>query len=135
MNDHLRMVIIGHISSHAPVLRGAARHSLVNTLLMIIRGAGFQSTHPCGVQLGRKYLIVTKQQFQSTHPLKGATVSPRLPRGYRLFQSTHPCWVRQVLYPQSSSHSTFQSTHPLKVRRVTNSAPKFVILFQSTHLI
>ena len=54
--------------------------------------AEFQSTHPLRGATGRALIEVNRALFQSTHPLRGAT-----PKARRI------CWAR-----------TFQSTHPLR---------------------
>ena len=100
----------------------------------------FQSTHPRGVRLGKKYHLLPAVEFQSTHP-RGV----RLPLGvygfvWSRFQSTHPRGVRpgasglrhtyrrgfnprtrvgcDARPPMRKPNRTrFQSTHPRGVRQ------------------
>ena len=51
----------------------------------------FNPRTPCGVRLGYKIYFDISQIFQSTHPLRGATLtSAAISRSCRRFQSTHP---------------------------------------------
>ena len=58
---------------------------------------------------------MTAQQFQSTHPVWGATPSYDTPTALsRLFQSTHPVWGATALLDLDALRgSKFQSTHPV----------------------
>ena len=72
----------------------------------------FQSTHPlrgATVQIGGIFLIY---EFQSTHPLRGAT------------RRLRSCMLR---------HAKFQSTHPLRGATFSNIERKIDSVFQSTH--
>ena len=97
----------------------------------------FNPRTPCGVRRDDKFVCRLFVRFQSTHPLRGATI--KLVKSYQWwkFQSTHPlrgatcCWcgkkqeahhfnprtpcgVRPLLPRQSTDFSLFQSTHPLR---------------------
>ena len=53
--------------------------------------------------------------FQSTHPLRGATVNVRVPlQCWRDFNPRTPCGVRPRTFCKPLNHALFQSTHPLR---------------------
>ena len=53
--------------------------------------------------------------FQSTHPLRGATVRNLIPNLFRVdFNPRTPCGVRRETEDFSAAHKIFQSTHPLR---------------------
>ena len=76
----------------------------------------FQSTHPLrGATVEGGITVVESWLFQSTHPLRGATPPRFLSIGGKPFQSTHPLrgatrWRRT----HADARSKFQSTHPLR---------------------
>ena len=99
----------------------------------------FNPRTPCGVRRVENQDENQTDRFQSTHPLRGATIKPFFVAAACLFQSTHPlrgatrpdcfwqeqqtkyfnprtpCGVRQ--YPrrlETGRHVPFQSTHPLR---------------------
>ena len=81
----------------------------------------FQSTHPLRgatlVMHGRALLEI----FQSTHPLRGATYS----RAFSYVTVSHfnprtPCGVRQSAPARAACISAFQSTHPLRGATYSN---------------
>ena len=87
------------------------------------RKAQFQSTHPVRGATSRGHLCRDVCPFQSTHPVRGATRDGRRRKVARLFQSTHP--VRGAT--RQASHNAvdnrqFQSTHPVR------GATSFVML-------
>ena len=54
-------------------------------------------------------------RFQSTHPLRGATLPLPTPAPWGCnFNPRTPCGVRQRLAHRAASHAAFQSTHPLR---------------------
>ena len=75
----------------------------------------FQSTHPMrGATLLGDFLHVSNQ-FQSTHPMRGATSSSDTPFiVYVLFQSTHPMRGATSPPPAIPFAVAFQSTHPMR---------------------
>ena len=87
----------------------------------------FNPRTPCGVRrdphdAGRKGGL----QFQSTHPVRGATFSSHPPSSPALFQSTHPVrgatpWTASAIVKLSK----FQSTHPVRgaTRQIRQSRP------------
>ena len=77
----------------------------------------------------------TQSQFQSTHPLRGAT-SWRFQFLSRSadFNPRTPCGVRPGLESISLPQSTFQSTHPLRgATAIFNRVEFDTFTFQSTH--
>ena len=76
----------------------------------------------------------TQSQFQSTHPLRGAT-SWRFQFLSRSadFNPRTPCGVRPGLESISLPQSTFQSTHPLRGATKTRRRLGRSLIFQSTH--
>ena len=84
----------------------------------------FQSTHPlrgATAHLGRK---ACRCRFQSTHPLRGATRSPRVSLALlRNFNPRTPCGVRPRRKAAFTASRSFQSTHPL--RGATAKLPKY----------
>ena len=99
----------------------------------------------------------TQSQFQSTHPLRGATswrfqflsrsadFNPRTPCGVRpglesislpqsTFQSTHPLRGATAIFNRVEFDTfTFQSTHPLRGATKTRRRLGRSLIFQSTH--
>ena len=75
----------------------------------------FNPRTPCGVRLGRPYKYLYTTEFQSTHPLRGATVSCALMRSTQWISIHAPLagcdWNRGRSCPQGR---IFQSTHPLR---------------------
>ena len=74
----------------------------------------FNPRTPCGVRLffGMADLLVV--QFQSTHPVWGATGKPPFnPPGERDFNPRTPCGVRRIRDFLSQHTRKFQSTHPV----------------------
>ena len=97
----------------------------------------FNPRTPCGVRLSVCSSSESSKTFQSTHPLRGATLIGRFGRFVLLFQSTHPlrgatmavdgcgdCFVISIHAPLAGCDSAkyafsaalelFQSTHPLR---------------------
>ena len=75
----------------------------------------FNPRTPCGVRLSRKGLFNMLSKFQSTHPLRGATMPKlTLTRQFHNFNPRTPCGVRHRLRRLSASIPIFQSTHPLR---------------------
>ena len=97
----------------------------------------FNPRTPCGVRLNKMFGLPPILKFQSTHPLRGATLCDRF-RHRRGAISIHaplagcdarqiplclrpedfnprtPCGVRQRYAFASDAHDLFQSTHPLR---------------------
>ena len=78
--------------------------------------AEFQSTHPLRGATTVGAQAVFTDGFQSTHPLRGATRPTRvmLPFVRRNFNPRTPCGVRRRLYNNPWAVFKFQSTHPLR---------------------
>ena len=55
----------------------------------------------------------TRETFQSTHPVWGATRGNQSIQGNDRFQSTHPVWGATLVRYQYITASRFQSTHPV----------------------
>ena len=76
----------------------------------------FNPRTPCGVRQFKLELKILMLTFQSTHPMRGATVHRgRSGASCAQFQSTHPM-RGATLHPLLSAHSQqrFQSTHPMR---------------------
>ena len=129
------------ISIHAP-LAGCDTLSVY----LAIRSYNFNPRTPCGVRRKVQSNIRGRRQFQSTHPLRGATsgnvidltfvsISIHAPlagcdqiqahgRRYgRNFNPRTPCGVRPSISSGSTGIPSFQSTHPLR-------GATFIFLFQ-----
>ena len=74
----------------------------------------FNPRTPCGVRLSSPNISMMVSTFQSTHPVRGATVIKNYAALLRLFQSTHP--VRGATDPTDppGTYREFQSTHPVR---------------------
>ena len=77
-------------------------------------GDDFNPRTPCGVRLDNWYFGKPVNQFQSTHPLRGATVFTTMGISTRAFQSTHPLRGATRSLLRWLPASVFQSTHPLR---------------------
>ena len=93
----------------------------------------FQSTHPLRGATKFRQIHSIHNTFQSTHPLRGATQTIQTASDQRRFQSTHPL---RGATRESDSHDNsniFQSTHPLRGATKKSRRPALKFLFQSTH--
>ena len=117
------------ISIHAP-LAGCDCNILPSAFTL----RDFNPRTPCGVRPLSRFLMWTSLSFQSTHPLRGATVLGRA--GDRLFDiSIHAplagcdafVWLRKNLPHE------FQSTHPLRGATRFQGVCRLDGAFQSTH--
>ena len=121
------------------------------------RRVNFNPRTPCGVRPRRFSTHVLIAAFQSTHPMRGATVGCR--RGFPFFfisihaphagcdaarnstscaacpfQSTHP--MRGATCSSSPRYLTstgFQSTHPMRGATSASACKSPIMAFQSTH--
>ena len=114
-------------------MRGATRRCKST----LIQRCDFNPRTPCGVRHEKKSTDAVIKEFQSTHPMRGATggagiVKIRLPISIHaphagcdllcednyspdcLFQSTHPMRGATVAYIRVSTLEQFQSTHPMR---------------------
>ena len=119
-------------------------------------GCDFNPRTPCGVRRGKNSTSTRRGLFQSTHPMRGATIIfvqcvPQLS-----FQSTHPMRgatpivktngtqiVISIHAPHAgcdtssmspfSASETFQSTHPMRGATSTIPTRRYRAGFQSTH--
>ena len=128
--DHALFVAIAflRISIHAP-LAGCD-----NTARAGAETANpFQSTHPLRGATIDTAQILAGIGFQSTHPLRGATDRLAKAGVDKLFQSTHP--LRGATRPRGISFSAnrFQSTHPLRGATRITAGASTRFRFQSTH--
>ncbi len=99
------------VSIHAPLAR--CDHL---SLQQSIWSNGFNPRTPCEVRLYSGAYTDNYLLFQSTHPLRGATLSALVPceQHYR-FNPRTPCEVRLLLSLLClQRHLLFQSTHPLR---------------------
>ena len=139
------------ISIHAPLagcdaiarrLRAARRISIHAPLAGCDR-CGSQQGHgrdhfnprtPCGVRHAVEEVSPSAREFQSTHPLRGATTPKLLQSRNCRFQSTHPlrgATVSVCLGVKDLQH--FNPRTPCGVRLHAGNAACFSLLFQSTH--
>ena len=118
----------------------------------------FNPRTPCGVRLPAGHVRTVSVTFQSTHPVRGATLLYRLFKAYRLpFQSTHPVRGATCTFLFSFDvRCSFQSTHPVRgatvrldrfhfITKISIHAPRagcdvlawfafrWIYKFQSTH--
>ena len=117
------------ISIHAP-LAGCDRCTVAATTAV----ADFNPRTPCGVRPWEDIMERMGYEFQSTHPLRGATCSIRQPRACSHFNPRTPCGVRRARNRAVRDDGKFQSTHPLRGATHCRPAerPKSG-KFQSTH--
>ena len=79
------------------------------------RGMDFNPRTPCGVRPSRRARRQQAAGFQSTHPLRGATMALLVEKANGGdFNPRTPCGVRQRCLMPSQSATRFQSTHPLR---------------------
>ena len=75
----------------------------------------FNPRTPCGVRPVGDQKTIDIDGFQSTHPLRGATISTtEATDANGIFQSTHPLRGATSPYRDSATVPVFQSTHPLR---------------------
>ena len=75
----------------------------------------FNPRTPCGVRRGRHDVMTRMLEFQSTHPLRGATREISLLRAVLAhFNPRTPCGVRLCPIWTQERSAIFQSTHPLR---------------------
>ena len=75
----------------------------------------FNPRTPCGVRPLCNDRNDSNDIFQSTHPLRGATVGLQQQPGHIAFQSTHPLRGATTYFIRMSRVlEKFQSTHPLR---------------------
>ena len=139
------------ISIHAPLAGCDARQ-----ILLCLRPEDFNPRTPCGVRRRGWEASMADGQFQSTHPLRGATAGRNGVLPLEQFQSTHPLrGATQNKHQQfavqeisihaplagcdySSHHSrqdhrNFNPRTPCGVRPFANYAADKTVEFQSTH--
>ena len=107
----VRLADLQSISIHAPLAGCDVTDRIRRT-----KNAIFQSTHPLrGATVdtsGR--LVAVHGRFQSTHPLWGATTAKKSCNLIIRFQSTHPLWGATRGHGMITiDQFGFQSTHPL----------------------
>ena len=94
----------------------------------------FQSTHPMRGATLMSALTETSRTFQSTHPMRGATVSVScVPFHHLHFNPRTPCGVRLVASVLVIAPLLFQSTHPMRGATKASSLLFLPCTFQSTH--
>ena len=97
-------------------------------------GPYFNPRTPCGVRHIRRTLTDEQKVFQSTHPLRGATLPGlRQPPGHADFNPRTPCGVRRAKVTAYGSAKVFQSTHPLRGATCCIGMCAGCLGFQSTH--
>ena len=108
------------ISIHAP-LAGCD----VSVLFLSTAHDRFQSTHPLrGATIQRAGLAAFLARFQSTHPLRGATLRSHRQRRQGRFQSTHPLrGATPNCRPSRKTQRDFNPRTPCGVRPISNCPP------------
>ena len=97
------------ISIHAP-RAGCDLHALIVNL----QRSDFNPRTPCGVRLCNDDTPEWTNRFQSTHPVRGATVGDSRAGCCYPFQSTHPVRGATLAGPYDNILVKFQSTHPVR---------------------
>ena len=83
--------------------------------IYIVTSQDFNPRTPCGVRLAAICVAVRPLQFQSTHPVRGATRRYQYRAGRKIyFNPRTPCGVRPLLPWIIDVGLTFQSTHPVR---------------------
>ena len=139
------------ISIHAPLAGCDIRLRTGSRL-----AANFNPRTPCGVRQEHKPPNTFAAQFQSTHPLRGATHSVRAVSHHALisihaplagcdlcrrfnascigyFNPRTPCGVRLARPAAMTGCAGFQSTHPLRGATSSSTRMRGTGTFQSTH--
>ena len=95
----------------------------------------FQSTHPVrGATMDKHVTAFADSQFQSTHPVRGATIFVHLfTPNERNFNPRTPCGVRPPTRASSTRPPNFNPRTPCGVRRLPSSDANDRGEFQSTH--
>ena len=94
----------------------------------------FNPRTPCGVRPGFFARLLYIIRFQSTHPLRGATLSDSRMFSSVGFQSTHPLRGATSQFNRLCKQPYhFNPRTPCGVRPLTARCPLIAILFQSTH--
>ena len=108
----------------------------VRQLLAVVPGnhEHFNPRTPCGVRLHLYFLHDADMGFQSTHPLRGATLQVRRyapAQGISIHAPLAGCDI--IVLSSRPSASRFQSTHPLRGATFPHKQRVFAVVFQSTH--
>ena len=94
----------------------------------------FNPRTPCGVRLFATWTLFSEAQFQSTHPLWGATSPSRRAASLRSnFNPRTPCGVRPSAGRTGDLRGNFNPRTPCGVRLDRNAVCDHVQVFQSTH--
>ena len=124
----------GHLTSRASISIHAPRARCDN--VRSVQGGWlpvFQSTHPVrGATLRGSVSSPARSGFQSTHPVRGATMDKAAAAGNNEFQSTRPVWGATLFYGISGRWEIFQSTRPVWGATTSVRQPFAAIGFQST---
>ena len=97
-------------------------------------GRDFNPRTPCGVRLPFFHGFPQRWKFQSTHPLRGATIARPLNFHVPIyFNPRTPCGVRRAAGRAAVTARRFQSTHPLRGATSCCRSHQIVAKFQSTH--
>ena len=87
----------------------------LNNPFILLSCENFNPRTPCGVRPPEGEVISRELQFQSTHPLRGATKQMNDDGSALEFQSTHPLrGATRRARLRRQRHRVFQSTHPLR---------------------
>ena len=119
----------GEISIHAPLagcdaFAGTAR----------VRHDNFNPRTPCGVRLERMALEWRQDEFQSTHPLRGATWGMSRARTLSAISIHAPLAGCDTLdHARRTAPTDFNPRTPCGVRRGSDGAGQEERIFQSTH--
>ena len=125
--DDLSELASDIVSIHAP---RAGRD--VACILSSFATSSFNPRAPCGARHHDSPPGSTRNAFQSTRPVRGATLNPKVAHPSTLFQSTRP--VRGATHDLICNRCkrVFQSTRPVRGATSTSSPFRTGPLFQST---
>ena len=93
---------------------------------------GFNPRAPCGARQDLEDALAEAFEFQSTRPMRGATVPPCTCRGRQVFQSTRPMRGATLNNIDIDSQERFQSTRPMRGATKVKAAIVSNKQFQST---
>ena len=94
----------------------------------------FNPRTPCGVRHSRQQVDASTKRFQSTHPVRGATIDFfKSCAPVETFQSTHPVRGATTISSTDRTYTAFQSTHPVRGATTTSTIITGFCRFQSTH--
>ena len=101
-------------------------------LLISVSASCFNPRAPCGARLSPASIASFVILFQSTRPVRGATLRPILTPSGKPFQSTRPVRGATMKLPKAAVLRQFQSTRPVRGATSLYTLTHTDIQFQST---